>query len=78
MDFAWDNSNTSESDAEDIGISDSGNAHIESFPTTPPCSIVSKVDKGHSNKTRKNKCFSFQEDKALDDGISRIDKCDER
>ena len=78
MDFARDDNNTSGSDAEDIGISGSRSAHVESLPTTPPCSIVSEVGEEYSKKTKKNKRFPLQEDKALDDVISRTQKCDGR
>ena len=57
MNFAWDNDNTSGSDAEDIGISVSRNARVESFSTTPPSSILPEVVEGHKRKTRENKCF---------------------
>ena len=78
MDFARDNGNSSGSNAEDIGISGSKSVHMESLPTTPPCSIVSEMGKEYSKKTKKNKHFQLQGDKALDNVILETQKCDAR
>jgi hypothetical protein len=64
MSSAQKDDKTSGSDAEVVGISSLRSAHVESLLTTPMCSIVSEVDDGHSKKTRTNKKFSFQKDKA--------------
>ena len=75
MDFARNDNITN---AEDIGISGSKNANIQSFFATSPCSIVSEVNMGHSKKIRTNKIVTLQEDKALDDVISKVQKCNGR
>ena len=75
MDFARKDGNTN---MEDIGISGSRNTNVQSLLPTPPCSIVSEVNVGHSKKTRTNKIVTLQEDKALDDIISKVQKCNGR
>ena len=75
MDFARKDDNTK---AEDIGISGSRSANVQSLLATPPCSILSEMNVDHSKKTWTNKIVTLQEDKALDDAISKVQKCNGR
>jgi hypothetical protein len=70
--------NTSKSDAGVVAIRKPRSARVESLITTPPCSILSEVGEIYSWKPRANKNYILQEDKALDDALSKTQRCDGR